>query len=100
MKKLKGLNMGLFLIGLLAVAVAACSTSTPEVPATVDIPTVVEDITIVDEENTTSVDPAALDHAFSGIATTDLSAAEAEGLSFMREEEKLARDAYLMLYEQ
>ena len=92
--------MGLFLIGLLVVALAACSTSTPEVPATVDAPAPVEDITIIDEENTTSVDPAVLDHAFSGIATTDLSAAEAEGLSFMREEEKLARDVYLMLYEQ
>ncbi len=100
MKKLKGLHTGLFLIGLLAVALAACSTSTPEVPATVDVPTVVEDITIVDEDNNTYVDPTALDHAFSGVATTDLSEAEAEGLSFMREEEKLARDVYLMLYEQ
>lgn len=100
MKKLKGLHTGLFLIGLLAVALAACSTSTPEVPATVDVPTVVEDITIVDEDNNTYVDPTALDHAFSGVATTDLSEAEAEGLGFMREEEKLARDVYLMLYEQ
>ncbi len=100
MKKLKGLHTGLFLIGLLAVALAACSTSTPEVPATVDVPTVVEDIPIVDEDNNTYVDPTALDHAFSGVATTDLSEAEAEGLSFMREEEKLARDVYLMLYEQ
>jgi len=100
MKKLKSLHTGLFLIGFLAVALAACSTSTPEVPATVDVPAVVEDIAIVDEDNNTYVDPAALDHAFSGIATTDLSEAEEEGLSFMREEEKLARDVYLMLYEQ
>ncbi len=100
MKKLKDLHTGLFLIGLLAVALAACSTSTPEVPATVDVPTVVEDIPIIDEDNNTYVDPTALDHAFSGVATTDLSEAEAEGLSFMREEEKLARDVYLMLYEQ
>jgi hypothetical protein len=100
MKKLTGLNTGLLLVGLLVVALAACSTSTPEVPATVDVPVVVEDITIVDEDNNTYVDSDALDHAFSGIATTDLSEAEAEGLSFMREEEKLARDVYLMLYEQ
>ena len=100
MKKLKDLHTGLFLIGLLAVALAACSTSTPEVPATVDVPTVVEDIPIIDEDNNTYVDPTALNHAFSGVATTDLSEAEAEGLSFMREEEKLARDVYLMLYEQ
>ncbi len=106
MKKFKSLNTGFLLVGLLVVALAACSTSTPEVPATVeapatvDVPVVVEDITIVDEDNNTYVDSDALDHAFSGIATTDLSEAEAEGLSFMREEEKLARDVYLMLYEQ
>ena len=89
MKKLKALRTGLFLIGLLAVALAACSTATPEVSTTVDVPVLVEDITIVDEDSTTAVDPVALDHAFSGIATTDLS-----------EEEKLARDVYLTLYEQ
>jgi len=33
-------------------------------------------------------------------AASDLSAVEAEGLSFMREEEKLAHDVYLALYEQ
>ena len=96
MKKLKGL----FLIGLFTVALAACSTSTPVVPPTVDVPTLEEDITIVDEDNATSVDSVGLDHAFSGISTTDLSEVEAEGLSYMREEEKLARDVYLMLYEQ
>ena len=100
MKKLKALRTSLFLIGLLAVALAACSTATPEVSTTVDVPVLVEDITIVDEDSTTAVDPVALDHVFSGIATTDLSEVEAEGLSFMREEEKLARDVYLTLYEQ
>jgi len=100
MKKLKSLNTGLLLIGLFVVALAACSTSTPEVPATIDVPVPAENITIVDEGNNPYVDPAALDHEFSGIATIDLSEAEAEGLSFMHEEEKLARDVYLMLYEQ
>jgi len=99
-KKLIGLRTGLFLIGLFAVALAACTTATPEVSTTVDVLELVEDITIVDEDNNTYVDPVALDHAFSGIATTDLSEVEADGLSFMREEEKLARDVYLMLYEQ
>lgn len=88
------------MIGLLVVELAACSTSTAEIPATVDAPAVVEDITVVDEDNNTFVDPAALDRAFTGSATTDLSEAEAEGLSFMREEEILARDVDLMLYEQ
>lgn len=100
MKNLRGLRAGLFLIGLFAIALAACTTATSEVPSAVDVPALVEDITIVDEDSTTSVDTVALDHAFSGIATTDLSEAEADGLSFMREEEKLARDIYLMLYEQ
>lgn len=100
MKKLIGLRTGLFLIGLFAVALAACTTATPEVSTTIDVPALVEDITIVDEDSTTSVDPVALDHAFSGISTTDLSEVEVEGLSYMREEEKLARDVYLMLYEQ
>ncbi len=100
MKKLRGLRVGLFLIGLFAVALAACTTARSEVPSAVDVPALVEDITIVDEDSTTSVDTVALDHAFSGIATADLSEVEADGLSFMREEEKLARDIFLMLYEQ
>ena len=100
MQKLKGLRTGLFLIGLFAVALAACSTSTPEVSTAADIPAQESDITIVDEDNTTSVDPTALDHAFSGTSTTDLNEAEIDGLNYMREEEKLARDVYLMLYEQ
>ena len=100
MKKLKALRTGLFLSGLFAVALAACSTATPEISATEDVPALAEDITVVDEDSTTSVDPVALDHVFSGIATTDLSEVEAEGLSFMREEEKMARDVYLTLYEQ
>ena len=57
MKKLKGLRTGLFLIGLLAVALAACSTSTPDASPAADIPAQESDITIVDEDNTTSVDP-------------------------------------------
>jgi hypothetical protein len=100
MEKLRSLRTGLFLIVLLTVALAACSTSTPAVPQTVDVPTLEEDITVVDEDGIADADPVALDHAFSGISTTDLSEVEAEGLSYMREEEKLARDVYLALYEQ
>ena len=100
MKKLKGLRTGLFLIGLFAVALTSCSTATPEVSTIVDVPMQEENITIVDEDSITDVDPVALDHAFSGNTTTDLSDVEADGLSYMREEEKLARDVYMMLYEQ
>ncbi|MGB2896543.1 MAG: DUF2202 domain-containing protein [Anaerolineales bacterium] len=98
MRKIKVFRTGLILIGVFTVALAACSTSTPEVPATVDLPTLEEDITIVD--STTDGDPVAIDYAFSGISATDLSEVEAAGLSYMREEEKVARDVYLMLYEQ
>lgn len=98
MRKIKVFRTGLILIGVFTVALAACSTSTPEVPATVDLPTLEEDINIVD--STTDGDPVAIDYAFSGISATDLSEVEAAGLSYMREEEKVARDVYLMLYEQ
>lgn len=39
-------------------------------------------------------------HVFDPATAAELSAAEAEGLIYMREEEKLARDVYLALYEQ
>ena len=100
MKKLKSLNTGLLLIGLFVVALASRFVRFVYGLPAVESAVPAEDITIVDEDNNTYVDPTALDHTFSGIATTDLSEAEAEGLSFMREEEKLARDVYLMLYEQ
>ena len=98
MKKIKVFRTGLILIGIFTVALAACSTSAPEVPATVDLPTLEEDVTVVD--STTDGDPVAIDYAFSGISATDLSEVEAAGLIYMREEEKVARDVYLMLYEQ
>jgi len=98
-KKIKVFRTSLILIGLFAIALAACSTSTPEASIIVDIPTLEEDIAIVEVESLADVEPVALDHAFSGISTTELTEVEADGLSFMREE-KLARDVYLMLYEQ
>jgi hypothetical protein len=42
----------------------------------------------------------ALDSVRAQVVVGQLSAAEAESLAFMREEEKLARDVYLTLYEQ
>jgi hypothetical protein len=39
------------------------------------------------------------DHTFDPATAAELSVAEAEGLTHMREEEKLARDVYLALYE-
>jgi hypothetical protein len=40
------------------------------------------------------------EHDFDPATAVELSAAEAEGLIYMREEEKLARDVYLTLYDQ
>jgi len=40
------------------------------------------------------------DHIFDPETAADLSELEAEGLTYMREEEKLARDVYLALYDQ
>jgi len=58
------------------------------------------DLTNVDEEGNTSIDADVLETTLSTIATSGLTEAEADGLVFMREEEKLARDVYLTLYGQ
>ncbi len=58
------------------------------------------DLTIVDEEGSTSIDAEALKATLSMSSSTGLTEIEAAGLIFMREEEKLARDVYLTLYNQ
>ena len=57
------------------------------------------DITSVDESGNTTVDQTALSAALGQVSGGELSIAEVEGLLFMREEEKLAKDVYLTLYE-
>lgn len=57
------------------------------------------DLTYVDEEGNTSIDPDELDSTLDAIPAASLTAAEAGGILFMREEEKLARDVYLQLYD-
>jgi hypothetical protein len=57
------------------------------------------DLTDVDESGSTRIDQDALDAVLSDTAAGTLSEAEVEGLLYMREEEKLARDVYLTLYE-
>jgi hypothetical protein len=57
------------------------------------------DLTSVDEEGNTSVDKGALDTTISEIPVTSLTSYEQEGILYMREEEKLARDVYLQLYD-
>jgi len=113
------------LLGLLALALSACgaasaaptalptavpaaATPTPvpptpaiasAAPANVIAPPST-DLTNVDESGNTTIDPAALDTVLAGTAAGALSEVEVEGLLFMREEEKLARDVYLTLYDQ
>ncbi len=66
-------------------------TNTEELPV---------DLTIVDTEGSTSIDPDLLATAMSLTSGGVLSESEVEGLIYMREEEKLARDVYLTLFNQ
>ena len=75
-------------------AVTAAATFTPS-GASVDT-----EITNVDDSGSTRIDQVALSSALAPISAGQLSTAEREGLLYMREEEKLAGDVYLTLYEQ
>jgi hypothetical protein len=63
--------------------------------------TLVEEVvlTTVDEEGVTTLDVQNLEEALASAPTNELSQVEIDGLLFMREEEKLAHDVYLKLYE-
>jgi hypothetical protein len=58
------------------------------------------DTIIVADSGNTLIDQEALDEALNAVPAGDLTTVEIEGLAFMREEEKLARDVYLTLYDQ
>lgn len=79
-----------FLAIALLISAAACGNG--EVAA-------YDDVMVVDEAGNTSVDGVALSETLRGITASDLTDIESEGLLFMREEEKLARDVYLTLYD-
>lgn len=104
------------LMGLLTLTLAACGGATPapatvaptstiiaEEPVSTDtaVPSVASDvdITSVDQEGNTVIDNAGLQDALNQSSAGELSEAESQGIVFMREEEKLARDVYLTLYE-
>jgi len=57
------------------------------------------DVMKVDDRGNTTVDRANLATALAPISTGVLSAEEVDGLLWMREEEKLAHDVYVTLYE-
>ena len=62
-------------------------------------PAIENDLLSVNEQGSTAIDAEALDSALTALPAGELTAMEADGLAFMREEEKLARDVYLTLYE-
>ncbi|MBN2556641.1 MAG: DUF2202 domain-containing protein [Anaerolineales bacterium] len=88
-----GLTMLFILAGIAACGITA---QTEETPAEVQAASLL----IVDEEGSTEVDVEGLGTAVSPPSSSGLTASEVEGLLFMREEEKLARDVYLTLYDE
>jgi hypothetical protein len=95
----------LSIVGLLSlIALVACTTSAPLTPtvasapaATVATPALTDDLTKVDENGSTTIDQTVLSDTLDQITTGQLSDPEIDGILYMREEEKLARDVYLTL---
>ena len=95
------------LFALLSAAVAACGVATPA-PVAAEAPITpvasndggIESVAYVDDAGSASIESATLENASDQMTTGTLSDPEVEGLLYMREEEKLARDVYLTLYEE
>ncbi len=88
---------GLTLLAVLLVAgLTACGSIAPTTAAAA---TAQSDILLVDEAGNSSMDAATLATAVASVPAGDLTEDEVEGLLYMREEEKLARDVYLALYD-
>lgn len=104
--RISNLNL-LLIVGLLSLiplvactpspTVALAAASTPAAGMAAPVPA--DDVVNVDESGYTAIDQTALSGALAQIAVGQLSNAEIEGILFMREEEKLARDVYLTFYE-
>jgi len=88
-------------VGLLSLIVlVACSASSTSASAMDDSTTNLADATTVLENGSTAVDQATLDTTLDQSAVGQLNSAEIEDILYMREEEKLARDVYLTLYQE
>jgi hypothetical protein len=90
-------------VGLLSLmALGACTTSPTALSATDSTarPVLASDVTNVDQNGNTALDQTALSNALDQSAIEALIRAEIESILYMREEEKLARDVYLTLYQQ
>jgi hypothetical protein len=84
----------LLVAGVVAVAVLVSCAASPVVTAEP-----VADVSAFDGKRAASVEPTVLVSEVQGTLSGELTAVEVEGLAFMREEEKLARDVYLRLYD-
>ena len=80
------ISLATLTIIVLPIMLVACSTSSP-------------DLLNVDGEGNTSIDNDALTETINETPATVLSDLEKQGILYMREEEKLARDVYLQLYD-
>ncbi len=87
--------------GLLAlIVVSGCTSRTTAATATQEAVTSnTPDLLRVDATGNTSIEPAALEASLASIPVGELTNTEISGLVWMREEEKLARDVYLTLYD-
>ena len=94
-------------VGLLSVALVACDVTSASAPAETASPTSSvatltdsdEDGARLDNGGNTSLPAAEQSSLLTEMSLDTLSDAEVEGLLYMREEEKLARDVYQALYE-
>ncbi|MEZ4664795.1 MAG: DUF2202 domain-containing protein [Caldilineaceae bacterium] len=83
-------------MAILAMSIAACQALEPARFGRTATGAI-QDVVTVDDEGVTDVDAGSLATALAPIAAGALSSAEADGLIFMREEEKLAHDVYVTL---
>jgi hypothetical protein len=77
---------------LAAILIGACSSEG-------DGGSSMDDLAVTDEEGTTAIDQGRLDGQMDSTPPEELGGDDADGLAFMREEEKLAGDVYRALYD-
>jgi hypothetical protein len=82
------------------VATPVPATAIPATAAPTDQPSDEQDVVNVDSDGNTTVDLSSLNSALNQAGFAVLSDEEVQDLLHMREEEKLAHDVYLTLYEQ
>ena len=88
----------LILITIFVLALSACAVSTPGI-VTEDLVQGETDELVISEETAAAPIVDNQQETITTLSDTDLSDSEIAGLLFMREEEKLARDVYLQMYD-